>query len=327
MIGLLKSLNWTFLAKILKPLALVGLFVAFAFYIPLDRIFLAIQSSNFWFFLIALLLGFPSTFLTSWSTHVLASQQGIKVSLRDFFLFNLAIKFYSFFSPTSMVSTAMRWHKLSAGRKSAEALSAISFSRLFSIMATAGLGLFWLGARENQVSTSVALFIGLFVLVVAGWVLIARLSPGVARKLDALVERPQVPLLHRLLKFLARYFHAMAHYARMPLFLLVRVALMHLGDNVLGLGAHILLAQALNIPLSLYDLGWLRAISFLAALVPFARAGGFGLREVSLIIILASLDVSPDLAAAYALLIYARGVIFSLMCGLLELVGTATKRW
>lgn len=319
------GIDWASVKKIFKPLLLVGLLIGFVFYVPLEKIFHAVLSANLLLFTISFLLNFPSTFLSTWSTHMLASRQGIKVSLWDFFLFNLAIRFYSYFSPASMVSTAMRWHKLSAGSKSAEALSAISFTRLFSIVVAVGLGLFWVIAKENQATTNLILFIALAVLIVAGWLMITRLSPALARELDRRVARVSQPFLRRVLRFFARYFHAIDHYANMPLGLLLGVALMHLGNDLLGLVSHILLAQALGIPLSLYDLGWLRAIAFLTALMPFTLAGGIGLREVSLVIILSSLHVSPDLAAAYSFLIYARGVIFSLLCGLLELIGTITK--
>ncbi|MEJ5223894.1 MAG: lysylphosphatidylglycerol synthase domain-containing protein, partial [Anaerolineales bacterium] len=270
---------------------LIVILVGFVFYIPLGDIFRAVLSVNIVLFVVSFLLNFPSTFLTTWSTHMLAFRQGIRVGLWDFFLFNLAIRFYSYFSPASMVSTAMRWHKLSAGSKSAEALSAISFSRLFSIVVAIGLGLFWVMARENQATINLVLFLVLAMLMVAGWILITRLSPALSRELDRRAEITHQPFLRRLIRFLARYFHAIDHYATMPLKLLLGVALMHLGNDLLGLVSHILLAQALGIPLSIYDLGWLRAIAFLSALVPFTLAGGIGLREVSLVIILSSMDV------------------------------------
>ncbi len=317
--------HWKFAVKALKLLLLLGLMVGFIVYIPLGKIFSTIQSANLLYFLVALALNFPATFLTTWGTHILADRQGIRVSLWEFFLFNLSIKFYSFFSPASMVSTAMRWHKLSAGRKSAEALSAIAFARLFSIVVAVGMGAFWVLARETSAFLNMILFIGLFVLMLAGWLLITRLSPALGRALDQRVERSQAPLLRRTFGFLARYFHSIDRYAQMPFSVLAGVAFLYLGNDLLGLAAHILLAWALDIPLSLYDLGWLRAIAFLSSLVPFTLAGGIGLREVSLVVILSALDVSPTVAAAYSFLIYARGVMFSLMCGLLELIGMVAK--
>ena len=119
--------------------------------------------------------------------------------------------------------------------------------------------------------------------------------------------------------FLGRFFASIEEYAKMRSLELSVIALINLGNEFLGLLAYILIARALNIPLSFVDLGWLRAISFLAALAPFTLAGGVGLREITVVLTMSAFDIHPNLAAAYSFLIYARNVIFALLCGTIEL--------
>lgn len=312
--------------RYVKLLLLAGMLTAFFWYIPFGKLYVAIRSANPGYFAIAVTLNFIVVFLATVGTWILATKQGIQIAIGEFYLFNLALRFYSFFSPASAVSTALRWHKLSAGGKAAEALSAISFTRLFSIVIAAGLGLFWVTSRSNQLWLNVAVFIGLISALITGWLLITRLSPYLSQSLLRWSEVISQAWLRRLGRFLARYFNSIKSYSQMPYPVLIWVALTHLGQEFLGLVAHLLLAWALGIQLSIYDLGALRALSFLTALTPFTLVGGLGLREVSLFIALSAFQVSPDLAAAFSLLAYARGMVFSALCGFLEFVVVARSK-
>ncbi len=305
--------------KTLKAILVLGFLIAFFYYVPIGDIYRAILSANLFLFCLAVFLGVPGMFLSTLSTWLLARRQQILISLWDFFLFNLSIRFYSFFSPASAVSTAMRWHKLSAGDKGAEALSAIALTRVLSIFVAVSMGLFWALSNINQKLISPFVFILLFASIIIGWLIFTRLSPILANAFHRWSQKTVHPWTKRIGEFLERFFASTEEYAKMQSLELSIIAIINLGNEFLGLLAYILIARALGIPLSFVDLGWLRAISFLAALAPFTLAGGVGLREVTVILTMSAFNINPDLAAAYSFLIYARSVAFALLCGTIEL--------
>jgi uncharacterized membrane protein YbhN (UPF0104 family) len=314
------------LKKILKVLLVLGLLVAFFFYVPLQEIYRAILSANLFLFTLAALLGFPGVFLTSLGTWILASRQGIHLSLWDFYLFNLIIRFYGFFSPASAVATVMRWHKMSTGNKKAEALSVIAVTRILSIVVAICMGLFWAVSSVYRNMVNPFIFVFFLILVALGWLLIVRISPILANAFHRLSRVVNYIGVKKFAGFMGKFFESIRVYSSLPASVLMFVILLNLVNEILGIFSHVLMAGALQIPLSITDLGWLRAISFLAALTPFTLAGGIGLREVSLVVILSALDVSPELAAAYSFLIYARGAVFSLLCGVIEFISIVKSR-
>jgi uncharacterized protein (TIRG00374 family) len=305
--------------KIITALLLIGLLLVLFFYIPLADIYAAVRAADLRFFIAAVLLGFPSVYFNTLSTWVLAGKQGIQIPLKEFFIFNVALRFYGYFSPASIISTAMRWQKLSANNKSAEALSAISFTRFFSIVIAVFMGLFWVMYNSSFGWLNLLIFMGLIFTVVAGWLTITRLSPRLALYLTNQAGKTAPVWIQKTYLFFGRYFDTIKIYSQMPYTVLLWVAFLDLCNEFLGLIAFIFLAQALKIPLSFSDLGWIRSISFLTALAPFTLPGGIGVREVSLVVILSAFNISPDVAAAYSFLIYSRGVVFSLLCGIAAL--------
>jgi uncharacterized membrane protein YbhN (UPF0104 family) len=307
------------LKKILKVVLVISFLVAFFFYVPIQQLYRAILSANSFLFIIAALLGFPGIFLTTLGTWILARRQEIQLQLRDFYLFNLVIRFYGFFSPASAVATMMRWHKMSTGNKGAEALSVIAVTRMLSIVVAICMGLFWAVSSVYRNLINPFVFIFFLILVVFGWLLITRISPILANAFHRLSHVSTYVWMKKFAGFMGKFFESIRIYSNLPASVLVFVASLNLANEILGIFSHVLMAGALQIPLSITDLGWLRAISFLAALAPLTLAGGIGLREVSLVIILSAFDISPELAAAYSFLIYARGAVFSLLCGLIEL--------
>ncbi len=97
--------------------------------------------------------------------------------------------------------------------------------------------------------------------------------------------------------------------------------------SIFRLAAYVFLALSIHIPVSFVDLGWMRSIFFLASLAPFTLAGGVGLREVSVVLVLSAFGVNADLAAAFSFLLYIRSVILSLIGGVIELVSLIVSKW
>jgi uncharacterized membrane protein YbhN (UPF0104 family) len=305
--------------QVLKAFIVIALLAVFFIYVPIGEIYRSLRSANLLYFAISVLTGFLGIFLSTASTWILAGKQGISIPLWDFFVFNMAIRFYGFFSPASSIATALRWHKLSAGQKGAEALSAIAVTRAMSIFVAIFMGFFWL-ISDVQKGTVNLWGIPLFLAVmVAGWLALTRLSPSIANWLHKRSGQIKHKWILRAAFFLSRFFDALGNYSRLPWDTLMLVTIINLANEIQGLVVFILIARALSIPMSINDLGWMRAVTYLAAVTPFTLAGGVGLREVTIVAVMSSQGVSPEVSAAYSFLIYARGAVFSLACGIIEL--------
>jgi len=90
--------------------------------------------------------------------------------------------------------------------------------------------------------------------------------------------------------------------------------------DIVGLLAYLLVALSIDIPISFVDLGWVRALGLLAAWTPFTLPGGFGMREISTVVLMTGLGIGPEQATAFSLLLYARSVIIALIGGGIEFV-------
>lgn len=299
-----------------RILLLLIISVSIYLFIPIKDIIESIYSVNFSFFSISVLISFPAFFLATLSTWILAKRQGIKISLMKFYLFSLSTRFYGFFSPLSAIATGMRWHKLSANDKYAQALSAIAFTRFFSIVAAVFSGIFWTIFKFNQDWKILPFFLVLLGLLFIGWYVTIKFNPYLIELLELYEKKTDQPLIKKIVGFSKTYLDSINIYSTMPVKILFIVIFINFLNDFLGLLAHYFLAQAINIPLSIFDLGWVRSVSFLLSVIPFTLPGGIGIREVTVVVLLTALKVPVDVSAAYSFLVYSRGVVISLICGI-----------
>ena len=89
---------------------------------------------------------------------------------------------------------------------------------------------------------------------------------------------------------------------------------------MIGILSNVLLAKSVGIDLTYTQMGWVYSVVILASQLPFAFAGGLGIREVTLIALLSTFGIGADLALAFSLLLFVRGIFLSLVGGLLEVL-------
>ena len=96
--------------------------------------------------------------------------------------------------------------------------------------------------------------------------------------------------------------------------------------HLVGIFSDLLMARSLGIEISYLDIGWIYAIIYIASTMPFAIAGGIGIRELTLVAILSTFGVKPEVALAFSLLIFARMAFVSITGGVLEMLQTLRKK-
>ncbi len=303
----------------LKLILILALLAGFFYYIPLSRILDVIKTASLMPLLWTLAISVLSIYVSSLQLWVLTRKQGIAISVQKLFVLNLSVRFYSFFSPLSTVGSLLRWQRLAVDGKSAEGLVAVAANRVLDVLVAVAAGLFWAITALNQETINVPLvsaYLGVFLLIL--WFLMRISASGAGwaeRKADASPNR----FTAKGFRLLARLFLSLAMYrsfSGLDLFILVFTTL---AGQVTSLLIYVLIALALHVSISVVDLGWMRALLFLASLTPFTLAGGFGLREVSVVILMSGMGIAADQAAAFSLLIYARSLVVSLFGGVLEL--------
>ena len=305
--------------NILKPLLIVGLLVGFFYYVPIANIAETLKTVDVFPLLWTLLISLLATYVSSIELWVLTRKQGISHSVFQLFMLNMGIRFYSFFSPVSSLGTLIRWQKLSNGGKGAEGLMAIAANRVLDIIVAIAVGLFWgISALNHDMLNLPALLIYLAVFLAALWIALkisAPMSAWAARQAEASPNR----WAGRGFRLVAKLFASLDTYRSFTVSEILLLTFTAILGEMVTLLAFVLIALSVHISISVVDLGWMRSLLFLAALTPFTMTGGFGLREVSTVVIMAGLGIPAEQAAAFSLLVYARSVVVSLVGGLLEL--------
>lgn len=310
--------------KYLKPILLVALLISFFLVVPVQGIIRALAATDLPLFLLTLVLSLPVSYLAAFTLWILARKQGILFSTWELFKINFIIKFYSFFSPASFLGGGLRWYQLSRGGKSAEALTAVTVDRALDVFAAVVMGLFWFlaGIRRNMVNplALAALIAGM----VLAWLAATRLSPSLAAWAGRMAERTSIGWLRKVLLFGSRVMGTLKSYQSLSVLEIMGLAGASILSEIISLVIQVILARSLQISISPFDLGWMRAISFVASLAPVTLVGGVGLSDVSTVLLMTSLGVSTELATAFAFLVYARSAILSLLGGIAQ-IGSEIK--
>ncbi|HAV76519.1 MAG TPA: hypothetical protein DCX53_04105, partial [Anaerolineae bacterium] len=298
--------------NIVRIVIFIGLAGVVFFYIPIQEIIEAIRGVTPVHFWISVLLGFPMTFLGAWQLWVLTRKQGIQISPLKLMEINLVVKFYSFFSPASAVGSLMRWYKLSADGKSAEALTAVAVNRLFDIFISVLMGLFWFLVEVNENVLIRPFWIILFLgSVLIFWVFLTRHSRPMLLWIQEKSEKNRWGWIRKIGVYIERLSRSLLVYSRLQARHFLFMFIVGIGSELIGVLSYYYLSLAIDVPVSFINLGWMRAIFFLTSLTPLTLVGGIGLREVSIVWVLAAIGIHADIAAAFSFLVYVRGVVIS----------------
>jgi uncharacterized protein (TIRG00374 family) len=242
--------------------------------------------------------------------RILTDQQGLSLSTWQIAEVNLVTSFYALILPGALAGGAIRWYRLRQieGRGS-EILAAMLLSRLIYLIAVVVLGiLLWIVARPDATQTSgvvgllvlLGCLLGLCVLFFGRWTHTAvskRLSP----RSDGKGTRAWRQRFDRLLLALGQLRDLSGRG-------LVGLALLSLAENLLGIVLLYFLSRSLGIDVSMAAIGWIRSIVRIVTLVPISLSG-LGIREGTLVLLLAPYGVPGADAVALSLLSFGLSIL------------------
>lgn len=307
------------LAVAANLILIIILLAGFAYFGNPAQMLSILRGTDWPWFAAALIIGLFSSFVTSTRLWMLLRTQRIMIALRELFAINLGVRFYSFFSPFSSVGSIMRWIRLVPTSQSAEGLAALAANRFFEILVPLSMGAFWAFSSLSFDFLNPWVVMAYLIALIGGvWVLLRFSGNAQAHLANAQLHTSN--RFHKLaLRAAERLLDSLRKYRRLTgREAAALIGLSLLGD-IIGLLGHILVARAIDLPIAFTDIGWIRAIMLLVAMAPITLPGGFGLREVSTIVLVSALGVDVEHATAYSILLYTRLLIIALLGGVVEL--------
>jgi uncharacterized protein (TIRG00374 family) len=239
------------------------------------------------------------------------------VTRRRIFEINLITNFYGLFLPGSLAGGAIRWNKLyKTDKNGTGAFVAIIFNRFILTTATAATGvIFWALAGNSKANDAAGLSLtGILaiLLVLQGGMIHGRIFPWVEKYLGGKNRMPEV-LQGKLGKLIV----SLRQYRDLPLTSLLRLAALSFTEEFLGVVSYYFVSLAIGMEVPFVQLGWIRSCILIVTMLPISISG-FGVREGTLIALLAPYGVSGNVAVAFSLLLFARSLLSAAIGGVLE---------
>jgi hypothetical protein len=310
------------LRRILQAVFLIVLFGLLFRIVPINRVAQAVLAAQPAYLAAGLAIVLLAAYLSALQMALLARSQGIQRSTANILAINLAAKFYSQFMPGTAISSILRWYRLAQPEgKGPQALATLVFFRLMELFLDISSGLiFWLASREALIQLDLTWPVLLLGAIPLGWLAATRFSlpayTWLKPRLSGLWAAERRSWMHKPIAWLEAFLSALAAFANTP----ASALLVSIGAGALsqlaGVVSNYWIARAIAIDLPFLTLGWIHALVVLVTQAPVV--GGLGMREVTLLAILPGLGVAPELALAYSLLLFARGLFVSLLGGLNE---------
>jgi uncharacterized membrane protein YbhN (UPF0104 family) len=267
--------------------------------------------------LFALLLVFVGHLAAAVRLSLFSRALGLGSSIRRLLGVNLTAAFYAIFAPGGNVTAGgVRVIRMSVSREDvAPAIHAIVRDRLDATMALVLVGLAFSLADGSGHAMVTLGFVVCSLLGIGVWMtatILARKAPS----------EPDEPLpaggaIGRVWRRTQRSFVAAA---RVPQSVQLRAFGLSLFAQLLGTLAYWVLADALDVGLSIASLGWVRAAVMLATMVPISTAG-IGVREAAFLLLLKPFGMDDSLVIGFSFLVFGVTVLTpGLMGGLVEAV-------
>jgi len=299
---------------ILSLIILIYLFTI----IPIQKIWISIQSAEIIFILLGIILATPISYLSALETQYLTKIQGMSLSVFEILKIHLATNFYGLFLPGTLSGGAVKWFKLSKYGKKSSAAAVIVFNRFLEILIIILIGIFFsfpsLYALNNQKLVIVWALIFL-IMILLYYLLLHKSALNFIEKI--IFHLPLLPKAFGLKEKIRKFIEAMHQFQNLSLrnhFEIIGLTLLYHGIGVLSFYCF---ARSLNIDVSIWVIGWVRSAMAIAIMLPLSFAG-LGIREGTLVFLLGQYGVMPNDSMALSFLFLFRAILTALVGGLFE---------
>lgn len=265
------------------------------------------------------LLGSLALYLTATAVGTLKWSRLVSGhAFRRLFKLQFVAQFYALLLPGQIAGEVVKAHKLIKYRHDPKAIiSSILFDRITGWIALLMMGL--LGLLGSQTAGIAALksrfFLALGVLIVCVLLIKSEVPDKLIQRFADTLPKFAIKL-RPAGRILAGMLAVCRTYLQKP-FLLLQVICLGLVFHLLGAGIFFLLCRGFDVHVTFLDLCWIFAAISMILLLPVA-AGGIGLREGGLVVMLGWLSVPAEKAMAVSLSFFALQVLAGIIGALLE---------
>jgi uncharacterized protein (TIRG00374 family) len=285
--------------------------------VPVDTILQTLKTAHPGYVLAGFALQFLTRLPIAWRIRLIATAQGMSMSVRQILSIQFAGSFYNLLLPGVIVGGAATWLKfVQSGARRGAAFTTVVVNRLSETMAVITSGAaFWIIDHADGAARWLMLPL-LYIALLSGYRLVFRQAHRFA---GSVASGERLRFLDstkwsRKLKSLAGDFASTRELRFADTLALLLACLV---QDVLTAGDMYMFAHSLDIPLSFVTVLWIRAAIYLAAILPLSIAG-LGVREGVLVVATAAYAVAPSAAVAWGLLLFSANALGALGGGLIE---------
>ena len=324
--GTERGKGWRSALRILRVLVTGGLLAAVCLKTDVSQLADALAHARPGSLLLGVGLAAAARYLGACQMQRVMGMVGVAFNIWQVIVINLSAAFYEIVLPAAQLSGGMvRLHRFSQPkRQGTQALAAILFNRFMDTLTLVVLGLvFWAfghagGSQGAVIGSTLAILLaallafhvevkhGKLSSAAARWPLLQACRRAVPQGLRDAAER----LLGHIVRSYRRF--RLAHATMLP------VAALSLARHLLFIASLGCFARAIGLEVPWPVFGWMRTVVVLLMMLPIS-VGGFGLREGSLVVLLAPFGVAASGAVSLSLVMFASAVFFGALGGLVEL--------
>jgi glycosyltransferase 2 family protein len=303
--------------KLLRTVVAAVLLYYIFSYIGLQTVITAINRADSSVLWLAFLVAIIVQLVVSYRLKRLTDVQGLHLPTSLVFEVNLATRFYGLFLPGgNLTALLIRIFKFTRERSQVASVVVSLFAdRIMATLSLCILGLvFWAQAQPQPDELWLLVFaLATTACLVPTCVLFFQsFSPGLYRL---------ARLLHRLSPGLReKLSYAFQRSRQTSGKVLVSSFTLSVMAHLVGIVCYWLIAQSLDMELSLLVIAWIRSGMMLVTLLPVTIAG-LGVREVAALMLLQHYGVESDIAVAFSMLVFAATVVG------IALLGGLTEAW
>ena len=272
-----------------------------------------------WFSAALVLSILGSIVLPAMVTAVALNTERIRLTLQDIITINFVTRFYILIFPRA-VSTGIRWLRYKEGGRGEDALALMIYERILQLLTMIVIAVAAvLSDRDVLGSYFLPVFSSMLVITL---VLIAAFAPFFVPRftnfLKSYIQNAPKFLPTYVFERIKKLLHAVEMFDGIERRDNVHIVLISTLSCAAFIFAAYIVALAVDVPVSLTALAWVRPIVFLVTMLPFTVAG-IGVREAGFIGLLHLYGVPPAESAALAIALLAIQLAVGLMGAIAEL--------
>lgn len=306
--------------RLLRIVASVALIAGIFWFIPFREVIESFRKVRIEYVFIGFFLNLLSAWVETVQLWILLKRAAVPVGLWEVFETKMTTRFYAQFLPSELMAASVKFYRLAEPTKQwSEVMAALVFFRVVNMGSLTLLGLaFW----AVEMPTGPGRWIGLVLIAMTLLLLCVHLvlsSERVARAGRLVLETRwfawfKGKLVEKVKAFTNktiesyRLFHASA-------FTIILIAIVR---HAIGIVSFWIVALALGVELSFLTIGWIRVVLHAIMSLPISLSG-IGVREGSLVLLLAEYGVSGADAVALAFLLFVINLAQNSLGGIFEL--------